>query len=90
MRGTVPLLAAALAATAVVLPAVAQEPAEAERPNIVFILMDNLGYGEVGRLRRRHPARRADAAHRRARRRRARGCSTSTSRRSARRAARRS
>ena len=33
------------------------------KPNIVFMLADNLGYGELGVLRRRHSSRRADAAH---------------------------
>jgi arylsulfatase len=42
------LLAAILAATTAVLPARAQEPTDAGKPNILFILMDNLGYGEVG------------------------------------------
>ena len=41
-------------------PVVAQQP---KKPNIVFILMDNLGYGELGSLRRWHPSRRAHAAH---------------------------
>ena len=45
--------------------------AQASPPNIVLILADNLGWGELGLLRRRRAARRADAAHRRARRRRA-------------------
>ena len=62
MQEPVRLLAAALAAIAALLPAVAQEPAEAERPNIVFILMDNLGYGEVGVYGGGIIARRADAA----------------------------
>ena len=41
-----------------------------EKPNILFILADNTGYGDLGCLRRRRVARRADAAHRSARRRR--------------------
>jgi arylsulfatase A-like enzyme len=45
------LLAAATALTTAVLSAdigLAQSPASGSKPNIVFILMDNLGYGEVG------------------------------------------
>ena len=36
------------AATLVAEPATAQAPPGAGRRNIVFILMDNLGYGELG------------------------------------------
>ena len=39
----------------------------AENPNIVFILADNLGYGEIGCYGGGITARRADAAHRLAR-----------------------
>ena len=41
-------------------PAPAQAPDR--KPNIVFMLADNLGYGELGRLRRRHPSWRAHPA----------------------------
>jgi hypothetical protein len=41
-----------------------QSPA-AQRPNLLFMLVDNLGYGELGIWRRRH-ARRADSTHRQA------------------------
>src|SRR5262249_17642972 len=62
---------------------------EKMKPNIVFILMDNLGYGEPGVygggiLRGRRPPASTGSPPR------ARGSSTSTSRRSAPRAARRS
>ena len=40
-----------------------------KKPNIVFFYWDNFGWGELGLLRRRRPARRADTADRRARRR---------------------
>ena len=64
------------------------QPASEVKPNIVFILMDNLGYGEVGAYgggisaARRRPASTSSRP-------RARGSPTSTSRRNARRAARR-
>ena len=38
----------------------AQQP---PKPNVVFILADNVGYGDLGCLRRRRIARRSDAAH---------------------------
>jgi Sulfatase len=37
-----------LAATGLATPAQAQQPPAGRRPNIVFILADNLGYGELG------------------------------------------
>jgi arylsulfatase A-like enzyme len=40
--------AAAGAATLLTSPALAQPSATGGKPNVVFILMDNLGYGEVG------------------------------------------
>lgn len=42
------LLAAALLVSTAVVSAQAQDNAAAAKPNILFILMDNLGYGEVG------------------------------------------
>ena len=48
----------------------ASPTASGARPNILFILADNIGYGDIGCLRRRRVARRADAAHRSTRRRR--------------------
>ena len=48
MKGASIGLAAAVAAMVAAGPAPAQEAARAERPNVLFILMDNLGYGEVG------------------------------------------
>jgi len=56
-------------------------------PNIVFILMDNVGYGERRCYGRRYHARRGDVAHRRSSPPKGRARSTSTSKRSARRAA---
>ena len=58
-----------------------QPPAEGKKPNIVFILMDNLGYGEVGCYG--GGILRASISSRL----KARDCSTSTSKRNALRAA---
>ena len=39
------LLASFLAVTVVSMPAIAQQP---QKPNVVFILADNVGYGDLG------------------------------------------
>ena len=40
---------------------IAANPVQAqERPNIVVMVMDNLGWGEIGGVRRRDPARSRD------------------------------
>ncbi len=44
-RTSLGLLASVAAVTVAITPAAAQQP---KKPNIVFMLMDNLGYGELG------------------------------------------
>jgi hypothetical protein len=44
--GTGQLMALALLASATLGPAVAQQPQQ--KPNILFILADNIGYGDIG------------------------------------------
>ena len=55
-------IAAAGLAPAALVGSAAAEEATGARPNVVFILADNVGYGDLGSLRRRRTARRADAA----------------------------
>ena len=53
--------ALAIFTSAALLPVAGQ--AEERKPNIVLVLMDNLGYGELGAYGGRHSARGADTAH---------------------------
>ena len=73
------LLASVAAVTVAITPAIAQQP---KKPNIVFMLTDNLGYGELGvyggGILRGAPTPSIDALAAKAC-----ACSTSTSRRNA-------